>query len=95
MAKTENMAMAGVQGYDPHTGNDSKHSDPSASKEGARRWMKAVATMTPDPKYLTPENIHSGTPARFDEVEVSLAGSADLTHASSQLLKTHVSAGTA
>ena len=29
-----------------------KHGEPKASKPGVRRWMNAVAIMTPDPKYL-------------------------------------------
>lgn len=28
----------------------------------SRTWMKAVATMTPEPKYLAMKKAHSGTP---------------------------------
>jgi hypothetical protein len=38
-----------------------RHSFPKASFAGARRWMKAVATMTPDPKYFAIKNAHDGT----------------------------------
>ena len=33
----------------------------SASLAGARRWIKAVAMITPDPKYLAMKKDHSGT----------------------------------
>ena len=33
----------------------------NVSLAGARRWMKAVAMMTPEPKYLVMKKAHSGT----------------------------------
>lgn len=35
--------------------------------------MKAVATMTPDPKYLTPEKTHSGTPVSVSPKQRSVS----------------------
>lgn len=38
-----------------------KHSLPSASFAGARRWINAVAMMTPDPKYFAMKKTQFGT----------------------------------
>lgn len=43
-----------------------KHSEPRASFAGARRWMKAVAMMTPEPKYFAMKKAVLGTCMRLD-----------------------------
>lgn len=56
--------------------------------------MKDVATMTPDPKYLTAENTHSGTPVRFER-EVSGEEERRPHPRQAHPAETHVSAVTA
>ena len=62
MRKTLNTAIilkAADQGYSTSQKVD-KHGLPSSAKDEARRWMKAVAIMTPDPKNLANMNARSG-----------------------------------
>src|SRR5271170_446182 len=57
------ILKAADQGYSTSQKVD-RQGSPSSEKDEARRWMKAVAIMTPDPKNLANVNAISGTWSR-------------------------------
>ena len=59
-----NKHIPNAYGYTSQPGP--KQGSESASFAGCRRWINAVATMTPEPKYFAKKNANAGIRTRED-----------------------------